>query len=83
MNAQWMFAEHSRENECSWMIKNPRKIPNSIDFFPYSTKDTWRSGKNIKKFEICFWNDPISRINLIHEISIHEQINAYKKILDN
>ena len=31
MNVQWMFAEHSREqsreNECSWMIKNVRKIP--------------------------------------------------------
>ncbi len=26
MNVQWMFAEQSRENECSWMIKNVRKI---------------------------------------------------------
>ena len=25
MNVQWMFAEQSRENECSW-IKNVRKI---------------------------------------------------------
>ena len=31
VNVRWMFDEHSRdcsrENECSWMIKNVRKIP--------------------------------------------------------
>ena len=31
VNFRWMFAEHSREqsreNECSWMIKNVRKTP--------------------------------------------------------
>jgi hypothetical protein len=35
MNVQWMFAEQSRENECSWMIKNVRKIPLTTSHIVY------------------------------------------------
>jgi hypothetical protein len=35
VNVQWMFAEQSRENECSWMIKNVQKIPLTTSHIVY------------------------------------------------
>jgi len=47
VNVRWMFAEQSRENECSWMIKNVRKIPltTSHIVFKYTVKS-----------HVPFWN---------------------------